>query len=64
MVQMAQLSGQAPLVKADFIGLIADTEFTLKIKTFGITGDSCGAAGDEFNPLKEEWNGTANPHSD
>lgn len=63
MVQMAQLSGQATIVKADLTGQ-ADKEYTLVIKTFGVLSNSCSDAGEEFNPLKEVWNGTANPHAD
>ena len=63
MVQMAQLSGQAPMVKMDLTGL-PDQEYTLVIKTFGMLSNSCSDAGEEFNPLKEVWNGTANPHAD
>lgn len=63
-IQIAQLSGQAPIVKSSLVGLVPDTEYKLVIREFGKTGIGCDKGGEEFNPLKETYQGVQNPHQD
>ena len=52
-VQIAQLTGQAAMVKADLSGLEANTGYRLRVREFGNLGNTCKDGGEEFNPLKE-----------
>ena len=63
-VLIAQLTKQAPMVKAELMGLEADTGYKLFVREFGNIGSECADGGNEFNPLKELKYGVENPYSD
>ena len=63
-VMIAQLTKQAPTVKAELIGLENNTAYKLFIREFGNLGNECADGGDEFNPLKEVKMGVENPYAD
>jgi len=61
-VQIAQLSGQASMIKADLEGLMMNTGYRLRVRENGNLADQCEAGGDEFNPLREMKYGVQNPY--
>ena len=68
-IEIAQSPGHTSAIKGNLTGLTADTEYIVRINSFGKTGDitqqtatvTCNSTGDEFNPLAEPDNEFAEP---
>ena len=63
-VQIAQLTKQAAMAKAELESLDPNSNYKLFVREFGNLGNMCKDGGDEFNPLKEMKYGVVNPYSD
>ena len=60
-INLTQLSGKSMALSGDLTGLVADTEYEVKVNQFGSLGTDCADIGALYNPLSEPTNTFAEP---